>query len=317
VKLSEYLQKLGIPVGSAEDFPPGSVERAKLLSLRLHSEWSLAASTADSWRNQVQRVKKEEAHKLLGFKVFDDYLRAVIGENELWPGSVACNDTQQELASPGIHAAYRLIAGHVYGALGRFAYAAWDHVNATYFGGSLPETLILWDLTEYGHALGWCRSSADGPPVIKLHPNLVVSPSRPRGRQSSRWNVPLDLLGPCYAYDVLLHECVHAHVDYNLSGWERLTGPQRSKWTCHNNPLWVAECNRIAELLGAEPCYSMKRYHRVEGRVQYGCDGPDFERFPHTVAGREEFYRSRVLPFGQADDVVQSFTQRAAGKGAS
>jgi hypothetical protein len=82
VKLSKYLQKLGIPVGSAEDFPSGSVERAKLLSLRLHSEWSLASATAESWKNEVRRVKRESVHEMLGFASFDAYLRAVIGEDE-------------------------------------------------------------------------------------------------------------------------------------------------------------------------------------------------------------------------------------------
>jgi hypothetical protein len=114
-------------------------------------------------------------------------------------------------------------------------------LNAAYFGGCLPETLVHWDLTDYGHALGWCRSSADGPPIIKLHPNLVLAPTRPGPRrQDKRWDIPVRLLGYCYAFDVLLHECAHAHINYNLGGWERLEGPQRSKWTCHNNPLWQA-----------------------------------------------------------------------------
>jgi hypothetical protein len=225
-------------------------------------------------------------------------------------GAVARNSGQHGLASPAIHGAYRLIADHVYGRLGRFAYAAWDHVNAAFFAGALPETLILWDLTEYGRCLGWCRSSADGPPIIKLHPNLVYSPAGRRAlRQLARWGISVNLLGYCYAYDVLLHECIHAHVSYNLGGWERLTGPQRSKWTCHNNPLWVAECNRIALLLGATACYTMKRYRRVQGQVRYGCDGPDFERFPHSLPGREAFYRARQLPFHQDRGVVHSSAQ--------
>src|SRR5262245_224729 len=59
-----------------------------------------------------------------------------------------------------VHDAYRLIARHVYRAyrLGEFAYAAFDHINAAYFDGRIPETLILWQLTDYGRCLGWCRS---------------------------------------------------------------------------------------------------------------------------------------------------------------
>jgi hypothetical protein len=235
-------------------------------------------------------------------------------------GYVVQYETQQSrpgrpnLGLPEIHSAYRLVADHLYrhGNLGKFAYAAFDFINATYFGGSLPETLILWDLTDYGHCLGWCRSSNDGPPIIKLHPNLVMGSSDPH--QEERWHVPLELLGRCYAFDVLLHECIHACINYNLGGWERLDGPQRNKWTSHNNPLWVAECNRIAKLLGYPSTYTMKKYRRVggegsyvdkagrkrkkrRGRLEYGCDGPDFERFPHEIPERKAFYRAEVLPF--------------------
>jgi hypothetical protein len=215
----------------------------------------------------------------------------------------------QQISSPAIHAAYRLIARHLYpaGELGRFAYAAFDHVNATYFGGELPETLILWDLTDYGHCLGWCRSPADGPPIIKLHPNLIFSPNVPPALQRDRrWSIPVELFGYCLAFDVLLHECIHAHVDHNLGGWAHLDGPQRSKWTSHNNPLWVAECTRIAGLLGYPITYEMKRYRRVEGKVVYRCDGPDFEHFPHSIPGREDFYRRQQLPFADGDVVHNS-----------
>jgi hypothetical protein len=226
-------------------------------------------------------------------------------------GAVVSSNGQHDLAAPEIHAAYRLSAAHLYRDLGRFAYAAFDHINATYFGGAVPETLILWDLTDYGHSLGWCRSSADGPPIIKLHPNLVYSPNRPMIlRQETRWHIPVELLGRCYAYDVLLHEMIHAHINYDLGGWERLDGPQRKKWTCHNNPLWVGECNRIAALLGYQVNFEMKKYRRVEGQVKYGCDGPDFEHFPHSIPGREDFYRAGELPF-EVGGVVQNLAQQA------
>jgi hypothetical protein len=217
---------------------------------------------------------------------------------------------QQGLAAPEIHAAYRLIAAHLYRDLGRFVYAAFDHINATYFGGAVPETLILWDLTEYGHFLGWTRPAADGPPIIKLHPNLVYSSGRNR---ELRWHIPVELLGLCYAFDVLLHEMIHVNVEKVLGGWQGLglDKPQRSKWTYHNNPLWVGECNRIARLLGHEAAFTMKKYRRVEGRVEYGCDGPDFEHFPHSIPGREDFYRAGRLPF-EVDGVVQNLAQRAA-----
>jgi hypothetical protein len=208
-----------------------------------------------------------------------------------------------------VHAAYRLIARHVYrvGHLGDFAYAAFEHINAAFFAGRLPEPLILWDITNYGKCLGWTRSPQDGPPIIKLHPSLVM----PVGTQSvaGGWKPPwgLSQLGHCYAYDVLLHETVHAAVEY-LHGGVEAHPDFSSKWTSHANPVWVAECNRIARIMGVDVAYDMKRYRRVPTggltktgkpatKVEFSCDGPDPERFPQNLPGRVAFYRAKQLPF--------------------
>jgi hypothetical protein len=208
-----------------------------------------------------------------------------------------------------LHQAYRLIARHLYRRrrLGAFAYAAFDHINATHFAMKLPETLVLWDITEYGHCLGWTRAAADGPPIIKLHP-AVVSPS---SFDERIWNMPRDWFGLAFAYDVLLHECVHVAVNYLHGGWEMLAG-RRSYWTDHNNPIFIAECNRLAPMLGytGDP-FTMKRPTRVvipgaftkrgrpktkTVRIQAGS-APDFEHFPHTLPGRERRYLTQTLPF--------------------
>src|SRR5262245_38221945 len=44
-----------------------------------------------------------------------------------------------------LHAAYRMVARHVYPQLrlGEFAYLAFDYINATFFENKLPATLIL------------------------------------------------------------------------------------------------------------------------------------------------------------------------------
>jgi hypothetical protein len=84
-----------------------------------------------------------------------------------------------------VHAAYRLIARHVYGGngLGAFAYAGFEYINTTYFAGRLPEPLILWDITAFGKCLGLARSPHNGPPIIKLHPSTVApSATAPRPR---------------------------------------------------------------------------------------------------------------------------------------
>jgi hypothetical protein len=203
--------------------------------------------------------------------------------------------------------AYCLIARHLYRRLGQFAYAAFDDINATYFEKKLPDTLLVWDLTDYGSCLGWCRSAADGPPIIKIHP-AVVSPAW-RPPDELIWRMPPAWFGLSLAYDVLLHECCHASVDYLHGGWEHLP-EQRSYWTVHNNPIFVAECNRIAPELGyAGDAFTMKRPTHVPipgavtkrgrprtktVRIQAG-HAPDFERFPHTLPGREQL--AEILPF--------------------
>jgi hypothetical protein len=99
-----------------------------------------------------------------------------------------------------LHQAYRLIARHLYRRLGPFAYAAFDHINATHFETKLPETLLLWDLTEYGHCFGWCRSAADGPPIVKLHPAVVSPAPRPlSSRDRPIWGYPPTWFGLAFA----------------------------------------------------------------------------------------------------------------------
>jgi hypothetical protein len=230
--------------------------------------------------------------------------------------SAVSGDTQQPQEQPfawtgtydeRVRAAYHLIANHVYGRNGDFAYRAFEHINASYFAGRLPEPLIVWDLTSWGGCLGWTRSSEQGPPVIKLHPSLISPATDRRGnRPREVWRIPQELLGHCYAYHVLLHECLHAGVNYLLGGIE--SHPDRkSYWTSHNNPLWVAEVNRVARLTGLDLTFQMKSYRRIDAepskdgrkrrKLVYTTDGPDFERFPHDTPGAREFYLRGQLPF--------------------
>ena len=210
---------------------------------------------------------------------------------------VASNYTLHEPAD--IAAAYQIAVGHLFGVDGMFAYRAFDHINATFFDGKLPMALILWDITQYGRCLGWCRSSDDGPPIIKLHPSLV-NPTT-----ACPWNIPRDQLGYCQAYDVLLHECIHASVQYTHGGYEKILGVT-SSWTSHNNPIWIGECNRIARILGyTDVDIQMSKSRRVPNpgdgpktrvkRVNDGTSKP--ERFPHNLSGRSCFYRANQLPF--------------------
>jgi hypothetical protein len=210
---------------------------------------------------------------------------------------------QKDWYNRKVKEAYRLIARHVYGADGEFAYRAFRDLNAIYFGEQLPEPLVLWDLTNWGNCLAWTRSPDEGPPIIKLHPALV----HPSKEDGSPWGIPADFIGYPYAFYVLLHECIHVAVNYVLGGY-REHPDYKKYWTSHNNPLWISECNRIAGLMGVDVQYTMKTYQRVPTgkldkkgkpvrKLVYRSDGPDFERFPHCLPGAHEFYRNGQFHF--------------------
>lgn len=135
--------------------------------------------------------------------------------------------------------AARLVAEQCYGRKGIWAHDAFDFINARYFGARLPHPHIVWGLTEYGGCVAWASSVADRSrqPVITLHPSLLSSdgPKPP-------WGIPRSWLGEALAFDTLLHECMHVHINTRLGGRD---GP-----TSHNCERWVRQANRLAPMLG-------------------------------------------------------------------
>ncbi len=155
--------------------------------------------------------------------------------------NVLQDETPDELAPQAdpaeLAAACRLIARHYEGAKGVWAYEAFDFINADFFGGVLPTPLIRWALTPHGRCLGYTRVAAA--PEIALHPSLLGGTEKP-----NPWGVDPAELGVAYAFDTLLHECIHVENQCVQGGWHG-TGA-----TSHNNPLWIGEVNRLAPLLG-------------------------------------------------------------------
>jgi hypothetical protein len=142
--------------------------------------------------------------------------------------------------SMDVDTALRLVARHYYGDAGVWTYQAFDWVNAELFDGALPTPLIQWGLTAHGACLGLTRSATDRGPVVTLHPSLFGGTER-----ENPWQVNPAWLGARFAFDVLLHELIHVSVTYRLGGWRQAGGE-----SSHNNPLWIAECNRIAPRIG-------------------------------------------------------------------
>jgi hypothetical protein len=200
-----------------------------------------------------------------------------------------------------ISAMVRRVAAHYNGPRGTWVYDAFDYINAAYFSGQLPTPLIVWTITPYGKCIGQTRvweiqeRAADDPPTITLHPTLLRR-------------------GPRYAFDTLLHECMHVHILCNLGGE---TGE-----TSHNCDEWIAEVNRLAPLIGipgvqagrikvkrvpvegAEPNERGKRPTAVARVAEGNMPLIALASFPHGVRqhlGLMDYYQGRTLPFASAD----------------
>ena len=131
-----------------------------------------------------------------------------------------------------------IVAEQCYGRKGLWAYESFVFINKIYFAERLPWAHILWGLTSHGSCVAWASTARDKsrPPIVTLHPSLL------RGSEKETpWGLPPAWLGPALAFDTLLHECMHIHIDYNLGGHD---GPS------HNCRRWVRQVNRIAPLLG-------------------------------------------------------------------
>lgn len=141
-----------------------------------------------------------------------------------------------------LDAALRLVGGLAAPAsVGSRTYDEFDRINGAYFGGRLPTPLIVWALTPWGGCQGSTESDRSRPPLIVLHPALLGT-----GPKDNPWKVPRAWLGWRFAVDVLLHECIHVHINYVLG--------ERGKGTSsHDCEAWIAEVTRLAPLLGLPP----------------------------------------------------------------
>jgi len=205
-----------------------------------------------------------------------------------------------------VDVAVRLVAAHYYGPRGVWAYEAFDFINAAYFGGQLPTPAIQWGLTPHGGCLGLTTSSAR-PPVVMLHSSLLGGTEK-----KNPWGVSPALLGVAYAFDTLIHECIHVSVEYCLGGsW----GKGESS---HANPLWIAEVDRLAPLVGLGGVQSGlnkpkripiegapltkrgKQPTRVAGVSTGNVPFDAIARFPRGVRyhfGQLDVYREQYVPF--------------------
>jgi hypothetical protein len=155
-------------------------------------------------------------------------------------------------AARALEDACRLVAGTFWREKGLWAYEAFEFMNAAYFAGRLPWPCIVWGLTAHGGCLGWTCARPEAPPVITLHPSLMGGTEK-----HNPWGIDAGYLGACFAFDALLHECIHVENCYLQGG---STGP-----TSHDCDEWLGEVNRIAPLLGLHGVRAAaNRVRRVE-----------------------------------------------------
>jgi hypothetical protein len=198
--------------------------------------------------------------------------------------------------------AVRLIAQAYYGDDGRWLCHAFDAINQKLFGGTLPQPLLTIEMTRWSCCLGWCWLNEDRPPRIVIHPTIL---GVGQGGNKPPWGLPRRWMGRRFAFDVLLHECVHISVRHRLGGHE---GP-----SSHNNEQWISEVNRLCPLIGLRGIEAGRQVaKRVsdkgkkqtvvkkvdEGNVPFHAAAwfPYGIRIHQRTAAR--FYRSGRLPVG-------------------
>lgn len=196
-----------------------------------------------------------------------------------------------------IDRAARDVASHYFGRKGVWAYECFDWINERLYDGNLPQPLILWGLTAHGGCLGFTMADPERVrPVIQLHPSLLGSTA-----ENGAWGFGQDLLGPAFAFDTLIHECIHVWVEHILCR------DHRDGTSSHNNPAWVKEINRVAPLLGITGLNAaMSKTKRVANpdrprgktRVIRTTDGnvpfeavSGFPRSVRVLRGQSDYYR--------------------------
>jgi len=201
--------------------------------------------------------------------------------------------TSKTTALDEIDMAARIVAHAYFGPKGDWSYESFEYLNRELWQCALPQPLILWVMTAHGRCLG-LTAHREERPVVTLHPTLLGARcALQTGRKNSDpWQIPNDLLGPAYAWDVLLHELIHVAV-------ENVLGGRGDGTSSHDCDAWVSEVNRIAPLIGLEGVRAErskvvrqgKKSVRInEGNVPFAA----VATFPHSVRmmrGQQDHYR--------------------------
>jgi hypothetical protein len=205
------------------------------------------------------------------------------------------NSAPQETPPMDMRSMTLAVAEHYHDARGLLGYAMFEAVQAHLFANELPWPLVVWGLTPHGGCLAYTHSPIVCPPTITLHPSLLGGTEK-----DNPWGRPPEWLGVLFALDSMIHECMHVAVNYARGPWQ---GGESS----HNNPLWIAEVNRLAPLLGFHDVVAaMSKPTRIGSKIVRRSEGSTIpfdavSKFSRSLRILQDtadaYYQARVLPF--------------------
>ena len=193
---------------------------------------------------------------------------------------------------------YRQAANTLFPIRGQWSYDAWQAINSRFWDDSLNVGPILWGLTA------GCNFGSYNPNnnAITLHEAL---PGRDFAKQGevdwvmanrdqalASWGLQPDAFGIGTALGTLLHETMHqAHIQQGIRYGDEP----------HHNEVWIAECDRVASLIGLEPrifpLYRKRKEHaeEVRSRMQAAHDADPRQPRPDDFTGKQLNNRRRWI----------------------
>jgi hypothetical protein len=177
---------------------------------------------------------------------------------------------------------FRSAAETLFPIRGSWSYDSWAAINERFFAGNLHPGPILWGLTA-GCNFGSYNPSTN---AITLHEALpgtdFAKAAEAQGERDwvmanrsktfTSWGLPSTSFGIGTALGTLLHEAMHqSHRQQGLQYPEGRKGLE-----VHHNSIWVAECERVAKVIGLPdriwPIYVERKETADEVRQRLGAD---------------------------------------------
>ena len=187
---------------------------------------------------------------------------------------------------------FRQAAETLFSLRGAWAFDAWQSINIRFWDYSLNPGAILWGMTS-GYDIGKYTPSNN---TITLHEALTSDDFTKKARKS--WGLYAESFGMGIALGVLLHESMHqAHYQQGIAYPLNRKGHPEP----HHNSHWIAECQRIGDLIGITPrlwpLYVERKEHAedVRARLLKAHHQDSQQPHPSTLSGNQINNRRRWI----------------------